>query len=78
MPTSHASVADRGPYPWMIEVQVERAAELDHALAKAVDVVSKAAHEHHTGIMITRTGVGQYIVRAHPEVPFGLTRQLYT
>ena len=78
MPGSHPSAADRVRFPGMMEVQVERAAELDQALTEAVDIISKAANEHRTGIMITRIGVGQYVVRAHPDVPFGLTRQLYT
>ena len=77
MPGIHSS-ADRVRFPGMIEVHVERAAELDQALDKAVDIISKAAHEHHTGIMITRIGVGRYVVRAHPDVPFGLTRQVHT
>lgn len=78
MPGSHAAAAGLGRYPGMIEVQVEKAAELDQALAQAVDIISKAANEHRTGIMITRIGAGRYVVRAHPDVPFGLTRQLYT
>ena len=61
--------------PGMLEVYVEQASEVDDALAKATDVVLKAAIEHRTGILVTRVGVGRYIVRAHPAVPFGLVRQ---
>lgn len=61
--------------PGMLEVHVENASEVDTALAKATDVVLKAAIEHRTGILVTRIGVGRYIVRAHPAVPFGLVRQ---
>jgi hypothetical protein len=61
----------------MVEVHVERAAELDRSLNDAVGVVSKAALDHRMGIMITRIGTGRYIVRAHPDVPFGLTRQMH-
>lgn len=32
---------------------------------------------HQTGIMNTRTGEGCYVVRAHPEVPYGLIQQRY-
>jgi hypothetical protein len=77
MPDIRSSAADGARFPGMMEVHVERAAELDQTLNNAVDVISKAAHEHQIGIMITRIAVGRYIVRAHPDVPFGLTRQLY-
>ena len=60
--------------PGMVEVRVEQASELDNALAKATDVVLKAAIEHRTGILVTRVDTGRYIVRAHPAVPFGLVR----
>lgn len=59
----------------MLEVHVERASEVDTAIAKATEVVLKAALEHRTGILVTRIGVGRYVVRAHPAVPFGLVRQ---
>lgn len=59
----------------MLEVNVSEAAELDRALEEAIAVITKAATQHHMGIMVTRTGVGRYIVRAHPAVPYGLVRQ---
>lgn len=61
--------------PGMIEVTVLNANDIDEALAQAIHEVSKAAREHMMGIMVTRVAAGQYIVRARPEVPFGLTRQ---
>lgn len=61
--------------PGMLEVNVKHAFEVDDALIKAIDVVQKAAIEHRTGILVTRTDAGRYIVRAHPAVPFGLVRQ---
>lgn len=62
-------------YPGMIEVRVDKAADLDKALNKAIDVVFSDAKEHRTGILVTRISAGRYIVRAHPAVPFGLVRQ---
>lgn len=61
--------------PGMLEIQVKHAFEVDEALAKAINVVQKAAVEHRTGILVTRIGAGRYVVRAHPAVPFGLVRQ---
>ena len=61
--------------PGMIEVRVEDALEVDQALKNAVDRIQPAATRHQVGIMISQTGPGHYIVRAHPEVPYGLTRQ---
>ena len=61
--------------PGMLEVHVKEAAEVDSALEQAIQVVLKAASEHHTGILVTRIDAGRYIVRAHPAVPFGLIRQ---
>lgn len=63
--------------PGSVEVRVARAADVDKALDEAIAVVSSAAAEHQIGIMVTRVGTGVYMVRAHPEVPFGLTRQRY-
>jgi hypothetical protein len=59
----------------MVEVRVESPHEVDQALENAVVTVKDAAIRHNIGIMITRTAPGQYIVRAHPAVPFGLIRQ---
>lgn len=61
--------------PGMVEVNVDKAADVDDALREAVDFVYSAATEHRMGIMVTRIGAGWYIVRAHPEVPLGLVRQ---
>jgi hypothetical protein len=59
----------------MLEIHVTSAADVDQALEEAIAVITAAAQHHRTGILITRTGPGSYIVRAHPSVPFGLTRQ---
>lgn len=61
--------------PGMIEVKVDRQSDVDQALEDAIAIVRDAATRHQTGIMITRIGAGRYVVRAHPEVPFGLVRQ---
>jgi hypothetical protein len=68
---------DRRPLPGMLDVTVTQAADLSVALANAVDVVSQAAAEHSTGILISRIGTDRYIVRAHPGVPYGLIRESY-
>lgn len=59
----------------IVEVKVEGAADLDEALNDAVELMLKAATEQKTGIMVTRMGVGRYVVQAHPEVAVGLIRQ---
>lgn len=59
----------------MVDVHVDNASQVDLALNDAVETVKAAAIRHKTGIMITRTSPGRYIVRAHPTVPFGLIRQ---
>lgn len=61
--------------PGMIEVNVNDSSEEEHALNEAIERIKDAATRHHTGIMVTRLAPGRYIVRAHPAVPFGLTRQ---
>lgn len=61
--------------PGMVEVNVNDSSELDHALSEAIEAIKDAATRHQTGIMVTRVAPGRYIVRAHPAVPFGLTRQ---
>lgn len=66
---------DNDSSPRMVEVRVERAADLDKALNDAVALILNAATELKTGIMVTRMGDGRYIVQAHPEVPIGLIRQ---
>lgn len=61
--------------PGMVEVHVEKGVQVDQALNDAICQVMKAATKHRVGIMVTRLDAGWYMVRAHPEVPFGLTRQ---
>ncbi|SKB99257.1 hypothetical protein SAMN05660473_03494 [Arthrobacter sp. 49Tsu3.1M3] len=61
--------------PGMVEVIVTDSAQVDQALKDGVAKVMEAATRHHTGVMVTRTGPGRYIVRAHPAVPYGLIRQ---
>ncbi|MCU1515296.1 MAG: hypothetical protein JWQ75_17 [Pseudarthrobacter sp.] len=61
--------------PGVVEVNVQSAADLDEALDNAIALVTNAAKRHQIGIMVTRTGEGRYVVRAHPEVPYGLIRQ---
>lgn len=63
------------PVPDMVEVTVKDSAQLDQALKDGIAGVMAAAALHHTGVMVTRTGPGRYIVRAHPAVPYGLIRQ---
>jgi hypothetical protein len=59
----------------MLEVNVIEPGELDQKLQEAIDVVTRTAAHHHIGVLVTPTGVGRYIVRAHPAVPYGLIRQ---
>ena len=61
--------------PGMLEVNVSSPAELDEALENAVSLVMESAAHHGIGVMVTRIGIGSYIVRAHPAVPCGLVRQ---
>lgn|GEM_PF-6576442 len=61
--------------PGVVEINVESADQLDQELDKAINDVSVAATSYRIGIMVTRLSAGRYIVRAHPEVPFGLIRQ---
>jgi hypothetical protein len=65
----------RPPSPGMLEVNVNEASEVDEALMDAISHVTEAAVRHKTGVLVTRVGPGSYIVRAHPAVPYGLTRQ---
>lgn len=59
----------------VLEVNVIKPEELDQKLQEAIEVVTRTAAHHHIGVLVTRTGVGRYIVRAHPAVPYGLIRQ---
>lgn len=65
------------PVPDMVEVIVKDSAQLDQALKDGIAGVIAAATLHHTGVMVIRTGPGRYVVRVHPEVPYGLIRQQY-
>ena len=69
------STSNQDSTPGMIEIRVDSHTEVDAALDEAIGTVRHAAVRHQTGIMVTRTGPGQYIIRAHPAVPFGLIRQ---
>ncbi|MDQ0801461.1 hypothetical protein [Arthrobacter sp. SLBN-112] len=64
--------------PGMVEVNIDQPSDADQALNEATETVTEAATRYQMGIMITRTGPGRYIVRAHPAVPFGLIRQQYS
>ncbi len=69
------TAAKRQTSPGMVEVNVNDSSDLDSALNEAIEAIKDAASRHQTGIMVTRVGAGRYIVRAHPAVPYGLTRQ---
>jgi hypothetical protein len=61
--------------PGMVEVNVQSRAEVDSALDQAIALIRETAAHHRIGVLVTRTGAGSYIVRAHPAVPCGLVRQ---
>lgn len=63
--------------PGMVEVTATEEATLGLALGNAIAVVSRAADEHSTGILVSRIGSDRYIVRAHPAVPYGMVRHSY-
>lgn len=63
--------------PGMLEVTTTEEFGRSDALANAIVVVSQAADQHRTGILISRIGLDRYIVRAHPVVPYGLVRHSY-
>lgn len=69
------SQAEHSRLPGVLEVNVVSAAEVDQALEEAIAIVMATASHHGTGVLVTRIGVGSYIVRAHPGVPHGLIRQ---
>ncbi|AUZ33063.1 hypothetical protein C3B78_00185 [Arthrobacter sp. PGP41] len=71
----HEDVRDGPRFPGMLEVTDAEGADLPGALGNAIAVVSRAADEHRTGILISRIGMDRYIVRAHPAVPYGMVRQ---
>jgi hypothetical protein len=73
---THTSESRTGPLtPGMVELTITEATLLDEALDAAIAQVMEAAVHHRVGVMVTRIGPGRYIVRAHPAVPYGLTRQ---
>ncbi|MCP1415524.1 hypothetical protein [Paenarthrobacter sp. A20] len=53
----------------MLKVTVARASEVDEALATAFAYVQPAVTERRSDILITRTGAGDYDVRADLAVP---------
>jgi len=61
--------------PGMVEINVEEAIPVERAIDDAIAFVKEAADRHQTGVMVTRTAPGRYVVRAHPAVPHGLIRQ---
>ena len=79
------SLADTGSRPGttgifsrgVVEVKVEKATDLDDALNEAVALMLEGAAKRKNGILVTRMGVGRYIVQEHPEVPIGLIRERY-
>jgi hypothetical protein len=73
----HEDVSGASRAPGMLEVTAAEEATLADALENAVAVVSRAADEHRTGILIVRIGSDRYVVRAHPGVPYGLVRHSY-
>lgn len=75
-PYTDTSASHTGPLtPGMVELTVTEATLLDEALGAAIAQVMEAAIHHRVGVMVTRIGPDRYIVRAHPAVPYGLTRQ---
>ncbi|CAN7354406.1 hypothetical protein LJR014_002023 [Arthrobacter sp. LjRoot14] len=74
-PDSRQVQGETDRLPGMIEVNVIRAQDLDQALEDAIAIVTKTATNHSIGVLVTRTGPGSYVVRAHPAVPYGLIRQ---
>lgn len=73
-----AEAGNQESAPGMIEVNLNDISKVDRELNEAIETVKRAATHHHTGIMVTRIGPGRYIVRAHPAVPFGLTREQHS
>lgn len=73
--TADADSTFRRSAPGFLESSVDTADQLDQKLNEAINKVAVAATTYRIGIMVTRLAVGRYIVRAHPEVPFGLIRQ---
>lgn len=64
-----------GRLPGMVEVNPTTAEEASKALEDAISVITETATHHGMGVLVTRTGAGSYVVRAHPAVPYGLIRQ---
>lgn len=60
--------------PGMHEVTVTNTGGTDQALKDAIAQVMDVAKRHKTGVMVTRIGIGRYVVRAHPAVPYGFVR----
>lgn len=63
------------PIPGILEVFVSDAQTDEKALDDAITRVAEAAVIHGIGVLVTKVSARHYIVRAHPEVPFGLVRR---
>jgi hypothetical protein len=63
------------PTPGMLPINVATLAEVEPTLEEAIQSVSPAAAHYGMGILITRIGIGRYVVRAHPHVPEGFVRR---
>jgi hypothetical protein len=74
-PASRPPGGDEERCTGMVEVRVRDVRDAPRALADALRTVSAAADRYGTGILITDTGGGTYVVRAHPAVPHGLVRE---
>lgn len=59
----------------MLEVFVREGIKADREVASAIAKVTEAANRHGTGVLVSRIREGHYIIRAHPAVPYGFTRE---
>jgi hypothetical protein len=77
-PPPHGPLQDqKPPTPGMVEVNINNTSSETQALEAAIEQVKDAAGYHRVGIMVTRIGLGRYIVRAHSAVPHGLVQKRY-
>lgn len=60
--------------PGMVEIRVDDASAVEGAIDDAIALIEEAADRHQTGVMISRTAPGCYVVRAHPAVPHVTSR----
>ncbi|SKB70747.1 hypothetical protein SAMN05660916_02215 [Arthrobacter sp. 31Cvi3.1E] len=61
-----AATRQRPPSRGMIDLTVQDPDALDYALENAVETVKEAANFHGTGILITKTGPGHFVIRPTP------------